>query len=155
MSLHAAVNAYLRHFANFIGSPPLALNAQGVCAFTYQEKWAVAVELPESSTQLYLHAPVIEVAHESKLDIYELALILNAYCLKTRGSTLALDPDMQRILLCYTLPVEILNEVIFNNVLHNFVKTLQELREQFKSLLAAEKNMPAVSSGFQYWDQRV
>ena len=152
MNSQDTVNQYLRHFSEFIGAPLLSLNKQGVCAFSYQGKWQVVLELPE--TQLYFYAPLIEVPSEGRLAMYEHVLKLNAYCVKTHGATLALDPDGQRILLCYILPIELLNEVLFTNALHNFVKILQELHEQLNSHPCVEPNL-LINPDLQYWNQRI
>lgn len=154
MNSHDTVNQYLRHFSEFIGAPLLKLNEQGVCAFSYQGRWQVVLELPEAATQLYFYAPLTEVPLEGRLAMYEQALKFNAYCVKTHGATLALDPDPPRLLLCYVLPIEALNEVIFTNALNNFVQTLQELYEQLKIQPDGEPNL-LNNPDLQYWNQRV
>lgn len=124
------INDALREFSTFIGAPPLALDEQGVCAFTYEQTLQIALELPPGSSNLYLHAPVMPVPALDQTAFYERLLRWNAYCLRTRGATLALDPAEARILLCYLCPVEVIDQTLLGNLLTNFVTTLKALIDE-------------------------
>lgn len=157
MDYHADLNRCLRHFSNFIGAPSLVLNENNMCAFVYQDKWQVYLELPDKSPSVYLHAPIIEVPVESRLEFYEHALKLNAYGLLTRGAILAIDPKKPQILLCYLIPAQNLEETLFTNTMHNFIEILQKTHEQFQSVFLTKQRQAEVTENpdMQYWNNRI
>jgi hypothetical protein len=137
------INDALRQFSTFIGSPPLALDEHGVCAFTYEQTMEVVLELPPGSSNLYLHATVMPAPTRDQTAFYERLLHWNAYCLRTRGATLALDPDEAHVLLCYLCPVDVIDQALLGNILTNFVATLKMLIGELSEAHEPQEAAPA------------
>lgn len=154
MSAGDTVDRCLTHFCAFTGAPLLALNTQGVCSFKYQDRWDIGIELPKDSSLLYFYGTLLDLPVEGRLNLYATALKLNAYCMQTRGATIALDTNAEKLLLCYLSPLESLDEVRFTNILNNFVQTLQNLHEILSSDTASQPEHKPTAE-VQFWGQRV
>ena len=152
------INQSLRQFAASIQAPRLELNEEGVCAFTYEGKYEVVIEVPEEASKVYFYAPVITLPTKQPSELaglYEKLLKLNAFSALTRGATVALDPRQPHILLCYQYPIHLMDEVRFYNVLTNFVLALDELHKQLSDLEFAVPEAYSVSDPLQIFINRV
>ncbi len=85
---------------------PLALGPERACALRLDDGLECSLEVPDGSSLLHLHCPLLPVPPVDRLAFLERVLALNLYGLETGGAALALDPDTDRIVLCWSQPPE-------------------------------------------------
>jgi hypothetical protein len=127
MTNRDTVDYLLGRFSASIGIEPLALNAAGACSFSYRENALITLEVPDSSSEVYLVGTVmpLPVIDPPSLNaFYARVLRINAFDPVARGASLALDPERDQLLLCHQHPIAALDEVSFQNLLTNFVQAV-------------------------------
>lgn len=140
MSSHRTVNHWLDRFSTRSGSATLRLDPRGLCAFTYSDRFEIAVEVPEEhAAHLYLSGTVMSlegVERESLPDLYRALLELNLFDARARGASLAIDPASTQVMLCYHYPIAALDDLGFYNLLTRFTQTVESLHRELSDRAA-------------------
>src|SRR5690349_6565149 len=118
------VNAWLKELAAAAEIDSLELNEQGVCAVRFGDRAEIVFELPVPAAALHLYCPVCDVSEDpvAETALYRRVLEWNMLGLETRGASFAVDRDSNRVLLCYSMPLEGADVTTFQNTVGNFAE---------------------------------
>jgi hypothetical protein len=135
MSAQRTVNHWLDRFATRAGSAPLRLDERGLCAFTYADRFDIAIEVPEeNAAHVYFSGTVMSIAEldrDDQMAFYREMLALNLFDARTRGASLAIDPTSMEVVLCYHYPIAALDDLSFYNLLTQFTQTVESMHREF------------------------
>jgi hypothetical protein len=104
---------------------------EGRCAFVYDERIELSIEVFEDERSIYLYAPVATIPAENKEAFYEELLSLNNPGGELRGACLSLDKSKQSVLLWYAQPLDNLDIEGFQNMLGSFLDMADRLWNRF------------------------
>ncbi len=86
------VNHWLDRFATRAGSTPLRLDERGLCAFTYVDRFGIAIKVPEeNAAHVYVSGTVMSIVgldHDEQMALYREMLGLNLFDARARGPVL-------------------------------------------------------------------
>lgn len=117
---------------------PLALGPERVCSLRLDDGLECSVEVPEGSSLLHLYCPLLPVPPGDRLTFLEQVLALNLYGLDTGGASLALDPDTDRIVLCWSQPPEGMLPDDLAALIAGFIERAMALRAQLQPAARAD-----------------
>jgi len=126
------VNAWLKELASAAEIDSLELNEQGVCAVRFGDRAEIVFEVPDPAASLHLYCPVCEIPSDSAAEtaLYRRVLEWNMLGLETRGAAFAVDRESNRILLCYSMPLEGAEVTTFQNTLGNFAEVCERFCDE-------------------------
>ena len=125
------INGWLAELGQEAGIEDLKLNEHHLCAFRYGKDLEFTIELPPQSPIVYLYSPMAELPSENKEAFFEKLLKANFFCLETNGATFSIDERSNRIILSYGQPIDQIDNLVFKNIVGNFLETA----ERWKDLL--------------------
>jgi len=137
---------FVTAYGKEIGLTALALNEEGICALTFDEKINVDILYRKEQDQLIFISKVGNLPIEGKEAFYMQLLKGNAFGTETAGASLGIDEEENAVILSYVLIASMLNYDLFKTVLGNFVDLAEEWlgkTENFSSNAIG----PAVSTG--------
>jgi hypothetical protein len=111
---------------------PLALGPERACALRLDDGLECSLEVPDGSSLLHLHCPLLPVPPVDRLAFLERVLALNLYGLETGGAALALDPGTDRIVLCWSQPPEGMLPEDLAALIAGFIERASGLRAQLE-----------------------
>ena len=138
MSATPSVSDWLRTLGEITGMKGLALNPQGVCAFTVDDTFDVVVEAPERDAMLYLYAPLLRLDQDHPEALYEQLLKLNYLGRQTRGAVFAINQRDRNIVLSVARPLSMLDEPRFFALMEDFLETAQHWWQHFNAPATAD-----------------
>ena len=141
------VNGWLAELGKEAGIDDLKLNEHHLCAFRYGQELEFIIELPPESPIIYMYSPMAELPAEHKEAFYEKLLKANFFCLETNGATFSIDERSNRIVLSYGQPIEQIDNLIFKNIVGNFLETAETWRELLN--MAETSSPPSGSDNFE------
>ena len=133
---HDRVNELLLAFGIARGMQNASLNDLGVLAFNYKGKLDIVVELAPSGEAVYFYSGLCSIPGHEREAFLENLLELNLLFGGTNGSTLAIDRKENRVILCYSLPVDQLDGVLLGNIIENFLETAVNLQDELQASLS-------------------
>ena len=120
------VNSWLSELSN---EYHFQLDEQGFCALA-NDGIDIEINVPNSKPAVFLTAKISDLAQEHREAVLYQAMTLNLYQGETNGATIALDPNREELLLCYSSALGACDAVSFSNILINFTDTTKSLRER-------------------------
>lgn len=111
---------------------------RGRCAFLYDERIELSIEVFEEERSIFLYAPVAMVPAEGKAVFYEELLSLNNPRGELRGACLSLDESKQNVLLWYARSLDNLDIEGFQNMLGSFLDLADRLWTRFGTGVTVE-----------------
>lgn len=129
---------FVRSYGKEIGLTELALNDEGVCALTFDEKINVDILFRKEQDQAIFISKVGELPPEGKEGFYRELLKANAFGMETAGATLGIDEDENSVVLSYVLIAHIMVYDLFKTVLANFVDLAEEWIQKLENRSAIE-----------------
>jgi hypothetical protein len=114
----------------------LGLRSDGLCVVKQdQSDFEYIIELSHSGELLYIYSPVGDLPVENKSDALEYLLKLNLYGIETNQCSLGLDAKTNKLVLSYSIPVEILNTSLLSNILYNFFSAVPKISKKIESFV--------------------
>jgi hypothetical protein len=110
----------------------LELGPEGACALRMDDGLECSLEVPDGSRLLHLYCPLLRVPPGERLAFLERVLTLNLYGVETGGAALALDPDTDRIVLCWSQPPEGMLPEDLAALIAGFIERATALRAQLE-----------------------
>jgi hypothetical protein len=132
------VNGWIAELGQEAGINDLKLNEHHVCAFRYGKDLEFIIELPPGSPIVYMYSPMVDVPQENKEAFFDKLLKANFFCLETNGATFSIDERSNRIVLSYGQPIDQIDNLIFKNIVGNFLETAEQWKERLRSFENAE-----------------
>ncbi|CAM2009687.1 CesT family type III secretion system chaperone [Acanthopleuribacter pedis] len=130
-------NEQVKHWLAQLGAQigvALSLDDEGLCSLTAGEDLTVDVICPPGDTCFYLNLTLLDLTGQSSREmVLQQALTMNLFQQETAGAAIALDPDAEALMLCFTQPVEGTQFSTFNNILTNLVTTGRQLKGQLEA----------------------
>jgi hypothetical protein len=117
----------------------LALGPERACGLRLDNGLECSLEVPEGSSVLHLYCPLLPVPPDDRLAFLEDVLALNLYGLQTGGASLALDPDADRIVLCWSQPPEGMLPEDLAALISGFVERATALKARLEPAARAER----------------
>ncbi len=117
---------FVTAYGKEIGLTALALNEEGICALTFDEKINVDILFRKEQDQLIFISKVGVLPSEGKEGFYAQLLRGNAFGTETAGAALGIDEEENAVVLSYVLIASMLNYDLFKTVLGNFVDLADE-----------------------------
>lgn len=128
---------------------PLSLDEEGSCSIRSGNGYTLELFSVEATASCYFSIPLMDVPHEARESFYATILALNVHQQETCGGTLAVDPDRDGLLLCYSQPVATLTAELFANLIQNLIGTadtlVQKIREQTQQGTSASTTTSAAA----------
>jgi hypothetical protein len=138
------LNGYLRA-ASFRVKSELFLDANGLCVLKENDGQEFVVELPLASEVVYFYSPVCRVPFDCTEPFFERILEMNLCSLSYNQATFGLDKKTQNIVISYTRPMGSLDEILFANVLCNFIKIAVRAKQDLAKLVEDLINKSSLS----------
>ncbi|MDR3274042.1 MAG: CesT family type III secretion system chaperone [Puniceicoccales bacterium] len=105
----------------------LQLGSNGTCAFKHDRGgMEFAIELPEGGDIVYFYSPICKVPYDFTEQFFEKLLENNLHGVANNQAGFGLDSKTQNIVLTYSISINHLDTVAFENILLNFVKTAEK-----------------------------
>ena len=123
------VNGWLAELGKEAGISGLKLDEHNLCAFRYGGELEFVIELPHESPIVYLYSPMADIPSSNREAFFERLLRANFFCLETNGATFSIDERSHRIILSYGHPIEQADNLIFKNIVGNFLETAEKWRK--------------------------
>lgn len=134
------INGWLAELGKEAGIDGLKLNEHHLCAFRYGKELEFIIELPPESPIVYLYSPMAELPAEHRDTFFEKLLKANFFCLETNGATFSIDERSNRIIISFGQPIDQIDNLVFKNIVGNFLETAEHWKEQLNT---AEANNEA------------
>lgn len=115
---------------------PLSLDEEGTCSIRSDNGYILELFTVEATSSCCFSIPLMDVPHENREAFYATILAVNVHQQETCGCTLAVDPESQDLLLCYSQPVASLTAEFFANLIQNLISTAASLIQKIESRLA-------------------
>lgn len=125
----ARVSLWLRNLgqnANLV----LSLNEEGVCGLGHASGIDCAIEVPEEGGLVYLRAPLAPWPPSRAIEACEQFLTASFFGMGTEGASFAIDPRDRELILWKGVPVAVLDEEAFDDLLSRFLNTAAWWRDQ-------------------------
>ena len=132
---------------------PLALGPNGAIALQHTEVGDVGIERAGSGAAVRLYATAGALPDSAREAFLIRLLRANLFNADLEPATLAIAPDDERVLVCYTLPLDDVDEVTLENVLGNFIAIAARWRTELRHQTAGspESNpLPLSGPGFPF-----
>lgn len=140
------VHSLVKQLSVDIGSPGLALNAQGMARLSFDGRWAIDMEWDEQRRVLHLYALAGQLPVEGRETLLMGLLSANLLGLETAGASFAVDPETDEVLLCTRVDPETVSFECFRSILENMLATLeQQVPKIFKSVMDGESVLQTTS----------
>jgi len=139
------VDRMLKRWCAAVKGPALSLRG-GICVFTYDDVGPITLEVPEGEGFFCLHAALMKAPTEGRERLFETALQISAYGLRSRGASLALDPADDDLVLWYRRDIQHTDDTVFANIVTNFILTAQEVGKALEAV-ATPRVLEQSSSG--------
>lgn len=108
----------------------LALNEEGVCGVGHGSGIDCAIEVPQDGASVYLRAPLAPWPPEQALEVCEHFLTASFFGMGTEGASFAIDPRDRELILWQAVPLAVLDEAAFADLLFRFLDTAAWWRDQ-------------------------
>ncbi|MDR3274177.1 MAG: CesT family type III secretion system chaperone [Puniceicoccales bacterium] len=124
--LHGKLAEYIDFAASKMKST-LQLGNNGTCAFKHDRgRMEFAVELREGSDIVYFYSPICKVPCHFPEQFFEKLLENNLHGIANSQAGSGLDSKVQNIVLTYSISINHLDTLPFENILLNFVQTAEK-----------------------------
>jgi hypothetical protein len=122
-------------------------DAFGACSISMKGGFQLSVIAPPFAGFVYLAAPICVLDHMDTKQLYRRALETNYMVTATRGTTLAIDPDANQLLVCVRFRLDMLTAEIFAKEVLSIGAVTEKLRETLPSVQGADesKNLSSLS----------
>lgn len=127
------INGWLAELGKEAGIEDLKLNEHHLCAFRYGKDLEFIIELPPESPIVYLYSPMAELPIEHRDTFFEKLLKANFFCLETNGATFSIDERSNRIILSFGQPIDQIDNLVFKNIVGNFLETAEHWKDQLNT----------------------
>lgn len=108
-----------------------ALDAMGVGGITGEDGYEISIIAPPFDPFAYLAAPICFLEGTEEKALSRRALECNYMLTRTRGATLAIDPDANQLILCAGLRLASLSAEVLAEEIASMGEVARDLREQF------------------------
>lgn len=141
----AIVNGFLAELGARIGFPGLELGASRTIALSHPDLGDVSIELaPGEGRTIHFAAAIGRSPNGDREAFYAALLRYNRFDPDLGGAALALSDDDDRVLVCYSVPVSLLDRNAFECALSNFVELALGWRKAIGRLADA---VPTIDGG--------
>ncbi|MCY4329061.1 MAG: CesT family type III secretion system chaperone [Endozoicomonadaceae bacterium] len=117
---------------------PLALGDDGHCTLTYGSDLACIIEVPQESKAgaVFIYSPLYKLPRikSDQTSLLKSALTLNMFGLQTSNCQISLDPRTDLLVLTLAVPIDILDEWMFSQILGDFLDAGNELHTKLNNL---------------------
>ncbi|CAM2063838.1 Type III secretion system chaperone [Sulfidibacter corallicola] len=145
MSIQAQqINQWLNELSQG-SAEPLTLDEDGRCTLVADDVELVVSTTP-TSDQFFINLSVVDLPESGQELFYRQALTFNLFQQDTRGASLAIDPQSNEMVLCYTHAIEGTELNHFNNIVQNLIETTKSLRTQLEQTVRDAANAPQPSA---------
>jgi hypothetical protein len=127
------LDGYLRAASHRVKNA-LFLDANGLCVVKENDGQEFVVELPRGSAVVYFYSPVCRVPFDHTGEFFERVMELNLCALAYDQATFGFDKRTHHVVLSYSRPMETLDEILFTNILCNFIKTATRAKQDLAKL---------------------
>lgn len=127
------INEYLINLGKALNLE-LKLEENGIAAIQIDEGFPLIIEVPQKSDKFFLYAPVKQVLGDENeiLDIFNKALMINLFQIKTGGGALALSDKLQEIVFCLSAPIATCDKAQFAKIVTDFIINARKIKSELE-----------------------
>lgn len=119
------VQLLLKQFGNTIALPDLALDEEGFCSLTFDDKIVLNIQYDHRTENIVIFTEIGKIKDEQSLKVYARLLEANMFWKDTGGGTLCVEPKTKTTMLEYQEAVAQMDEVRFQRVIEGFINTAE------------------------------
>jgi hypothetical protein len=131
MTSRELVDEWLQALNTEPGTEDFLLNEEGISAITRGDGQQLVLRLAEDTLSLFIQ--LIEVPADADVNFFKIALNFNLYPSQVGGGHIAYDALANMLAYCAHLPMDVLNQGMFDAIVENFFDVADELRSKFIS----------------------
>ena len=136
----------LEDYGNSVAGEPFTIDKNGVCELAFYDDQRMVIEPVPGSNRVHLHADLGRLPDQESIQLYRSLLDANRFGLGTNEATLALDNDLDKVLLCYWFDEQKIDQYEFDLLMVNFMETADDWTRKISEHISAD---PQESSGEQ------
>ncbi|CAM2064135.1 CesT family type III secretion system chaperone [Sulfidibacter corallicola] len=142
------INTWLSELGAESGAT-LTLDEHGCCPLVDADETEMEVHAVPTSDCFFLNAKILALPHTNREQVFYQALTLNLFQQETRGASVAIDPNDESLMLCFSKAVSETDATMFQNIVSNLFQTASHMRRELK---VEEVSDPSPSAGDAPWE---